>query len=120
MAGGSPGRLAPPFRRLTQKQRRQATESFFVRPSLDTKKGDSVKYAVLGGGENELEVMVVNSWYNRVKGDQLHPDRRQHTKTNIRLVGGKGYRNPGLSSSGLSPSGLLGPVEIVSERPDRE
>ena len=60
----------------------------------------------------------VNCWYNRVKGDQLHPDRRQHTKTNIRLVGGKGYRNPGLSSSGLSPSGLLGPVEIVSERSD--
>lgn len=76
--------------------------------------------AALVDGENELEVMVVNSWYNRVKGDQLHPDRRQHTKTNIRLVGGKGYRNPGLSSSGLSPSGLLGPVQILSERPDGE
>ena len=72
--------------------------------------------AALVDGENELEVMVVNSWYNRIKGDQLHPDRRQHTKTNIRLVGGKGYRNPGLSPSGLSPSGLLGPVEIVSDR----
>ena len=34
MAGGSPGRLAPPFRRLTQKPRRQAAESFFVRPSI--------------------------------------------------------------------------------------
>ena len=39
----SPGRPVV----LTQKQRRQATESFFVRPSLDSGKGNNVEYAPL-------------------------------------------------------------------------
>ncbi len=52
--------------------------------------------------ENELEITVVNSWYNRVCGDMLQPDRALRTKTNIRP------RNPNV----LSPSGLLGPVTL--------
>ena len=52
--------------------------------------------------ENELEITVVNSWYNRVCGDMLQPDRALRTKTNIRP------RNPDV----LSPSGLLGPVTL--------
>ncbi len=63
--------------------------------------------AALADGDNDLEVTVVNSWYNRVKGDQLHPKGKQHTKTNIRLVGSKG------ATQRLSSSGLLGPVQIL-------
>ena len=58
-------------------------------------------------GENVLEVKVVNSWYNRVLGDQLHVDGdKTYTKTNIELANRRGKRGK------PSPSGLLGPVVV--------
>ncbi len=53
-------------------------------------------------GDNLLEITVVNSWYNRLAGDQSDPGKAWGTRTNIRL------RNP----SSLSSSGLLGPVLV--------
>lgn len=37
-------------------------------------------------GENRLEVEVINSWYNRVAGDEMNPRPDQITKTNIVLI----------------------------------
>ena len=54
---------------------------------------------------NELEVRVVNSWYNRVIKDQSLPAAQRLTTTNIRL-------KPGAKPA---PSGLLGPVRILAE-----
>ncbi len=51
---------------------------------------------------NELEMRVVNSWYNRVLGDQLKPSAKPFSRTNIRI-----------SKKSPSPSGLLGPVRIL-------
>ena len=64
----------------------------------------------LSNGENVLEVKVVNSWYNRVLGDQLHAGGgKTWTKTNIEIANRRGRRgNP-------SPSGLLGPVVVKAE-----
>ena len=56
-------------------------------------------------GENELEVTVVNSWRNRLIGDQQLPPEQRRTRTNIRVRNWK-----------LEPSGLLGPVRLVAER----
>ena len=61
-------------------------------------------------GENKLEVKVVNSWYNRVAGDQTHPDKKQCTKTNIDLK--HDFRGRPTDKITLEPSGLLGPVTI--------
>ncbi len=57
-------------------------------------------------GENTLEITVVNGWHNRVMGDQLRRFARPLTQTNIVLGGRKGER--------LSPSGLLGPVRLLT------
>ena len=62
---------------------------------------------VLKSGKNSLEVRVVNSWYNRVLGDQQGGGKKKFTKTNIRLRDRKG------KPAKFSPSGLLGPVRIV-------
>ncbi len=61
-------------------------------------------------GENSLEIKVVNSWYNRVAGDQTHPDKKQYTSTNIDLK--HDYRGRPIDEIPLEPSGLLGPVTI--------
>ncbi len=53
-------------------------------------------------GQNELVVTVINSWYNRVLGDQLEKAPTRQSQTNIRIKG-----------DSLSPSGLLGPVRLV-------
>jgi hypothetical protein len=60
--------------------------------------------AELKEGENSIEITVVNSWYNRVAGDELNPEGRL-TQTNIVLK--KDARDVP-----LEPSGLLGPVSI--------
>jgi hypothetical protein len=65
----------------------------------------------LQAGENTLEIKVVNSWYNRVAGDQTFPDEKQYTKTNIRLD--HDYRGRPIDEIPLESSGLLGPVSIV-------
>ena len=61
-------------------------------------------------GENSLEIKVVNSWYNRVAGDQTFPDKKQYTSTNIVLK--HDYLGRPIDEIPLEPSGLLGPVTI--------
>jgi len=61
-------------------------------------------------GENTLEIKVVNSWYNRVAGDQSFPDKKQYTSTNIELK--HDFRGRPIDEIPLEPSGLLGPVTI--------
>ena len=62
-------------------------------------------------GENTLEIKVVNSWFNRVAGDQTFPDKKQYTSTNIDLK--YDFRGRPRDEIPLEPSGLLGPVEIL-------
>ncbi len=57
-------------------------------------------------GANELEIRVINFWFNRVFGDQSLPSAQRLTRTNIKKL-----QNPGTP---LMPSGLLGPVSVVS------
>ena len=54
-------------------------------------------------GENKLEVMVVNSWRNRLIGDRALPEDKRHTRTNVTVD--KNWK--------LEESGLLGPVRIT-------
>ncbi len=61
-------------------------------------------------GENQLEIKVVNSWYNRVAGDEMFPNKKQYTSTNINLK--HDYRGRPIDVIPLEPSGLLGPVTI--------
>jgi hypothetical protein len=61
-------------------------------------------------GLNSLEIKVVNSWYNRVAGDQTFPGKKQFTKTNIVLK--HDFRGRPIETISLEPSGLLGPVMI--------
>jgi hypothetical protein len=61
-------------------------------------------------GENTLEIKVINSWYNRVAGDELFPGKQPFTKTNIVL--GHDFRGRPIKEIPLEPSGLLGPVTI--------
>ena len=58
-------------------------------------------------GANTLVVRVTNLWVNRLIGDQQPNASRKYTFTTFR---------PYTASSPLSPSGLLGPVRIVSEK----
>lgn len=55
-------------------------------------------------GENRLVIKVVNLWPNRIIGDQLLPDNKRYTKTNVRKFT-KDYP--------LRPSGLIGPVTVI-------
>jgi len=61
-------------------------------------------------GENTLEIKVVNSWNNRVAGDQTFPDRTPFTSTNIDLI--HDFRGRPMDEILLEPSGLMGPVEV--------
>jgi hypothetical protein len=61
-------------------------------------------------GSNTLDIEVVNSWYNRVAGDQTFPERKQYTATNINLK--RDFRGRPIEGIPLEPSGLLGPVTI--------
>jgi hypothetical protein len=63
-------------------------------------------------GENALEIKVVNSWHNRVAGDQVHTDKKTYTSTNIELK--HDFRGRPVEEVALEPSGLLGPVTIES------
>jgi len=63
-------------------------------------------------GENKLEVMVVNSWRNRLIGDSKLPQDKRLTWTNIKVLERTiSKRRPKWE---LEESGLLGPVKIVS------
>jgi hypothetical protein len=61
-------------------------------------------------GENTLEIKVVNSWFNRVAGDQTFPERKPYTSTNIDLI--HDFRGRPMDEIPLEPSGLMGPVEV--------
>ncbi len=56
-------------------------------------------------GENKLEIDVVNSWYNRLIGDNMLPKEKQLTNTNIAVT----------DKWQLQKSGLVGSVTIESE-----
>jgi hypothetical protein len=57
-------------------------------------------------GVNEIEVSIVNLWPNRLIGDAALPKEKRFTETNMRKF---------VSTSPLLPSGLLGPVQILTE-----
>lgn len=57
---------------------------------------------------NDLVVKVVNLWPNRLIGDASLPQRRRYTETNIHKF---------VPTSPLLPSGLVGPVLLLSTRP---
>ncbi|MBI1343320.1 MAG: glycoside hydrolase [Terrimonas sp.] len=61
-------------------------------------------------GENTLEIKVINSWYNRVAGDEIFPDKKHYTHTNIVLI--NDFRGRPRKEIPLEPSGLLGPVTL--------
>jgi hypothetical protein len=61
-------------------------------------------------GENTLKIKVVNSWFNRVAGDEMFPDKKQLTSTNAVLI--NDFRGRPRKEIPLEPSGLLGPVTI--------
>ena len=56
-------------------------------------------------GENKLQIEVVNFWPNRIIGDASLPEAQRLTRTNIRKLTAK---------TPLMPSGLLGPVRLLS------
>jgi hypothetical protein len=61
--------------------------------------------SVLKKTGNQLEIDVVNLWPNRLIGDEFLPESEKFTSTNIRKF---------TTASQLLPSGLIGPVQLVS------
>lgn len=61
-------------------------------------------------GENRMEIVVINSWYNRVAGDEMSSGTKKYTQTNVVL--GHDFTGKPLQEIPLEPSGLLGPVTI--------
>ena len=72
------------------------------RPPFRVELGDAVK-----SGTNELEIMVVNSWLNRVMADESLPKPKRYTQTNIRV------QKQGRFKWSPEPSGLIGPVRMT-------
>jgi len=62
-------------------------------------------------GENTLEVVVVNSWRNRLIFDAVLPEAQRLTKTNVLVK----VNGPGKWP--VEPSGLLGPVILTRPQP---
>jgi len=62
-------------------------------------------------GENKLEVTVVNSWRNRLVGDNKLPEDKRLTRTNIKVL--ERTISKRRTKWELEESGLLGPVRIL-------
>ncbi len=58
-------------------------------------------------GENEITVKVTNAWVNRLIGDE-QPNATKYTFADVM---------PYKANSPLLPSGLLGPVRVLSLAP---
>jgi hypothetical protein len=58
-------------------------------------------------GANALEIKVTNLWVNRLIGDQQPDATKKYTYTSQQF-----YR----ADSPLLPSGLIGPVQLVSSK----
>lgn len=84
---------------------------------------------VVRAGANKLEVRVANLWANRLNGDSLRPESARYTRSNLDRIqtdptsdsyfgavpGGK--ERPTYSKTPpLIPSGLLGPVQVITPR----
>lgn len=72
--------------------------------------------------DNKLEIEIANRWSNRQLGDQQAPDKHVRTlKWESGLLGGKEFKagrytfSTGRDLGKLLPSGLIGPVRIMSE-----
>lgn len=61
--------------------------------------------SALKAGENELEVSIINLWPNRLIGDASLPKDKRLTVTNMRKF---------MPQTPLFPSGLLGPVQLMT------
>ena len=61
--------------------------------------------SLLKKGYNDIEVEVVNCWHNRLIGEKSLPASECFTKQSVTYL---------KADTELQPSGLLGPVEIVS------
>jgi hypothetical protein len=72
------------------------------RPPFRVDPGQAIK-----PGANTLEVMVVNSWHNRLIGDRDLPADKRLTTTNVTVIAS------GKRKWQAEPSGLLGPVRIM-------
>jgi hypothetical protein len=62
-------------------------------------------------GSHTLEIVIVNSWRNRLIADASLPADQRLTKTNIKV------NTSGPAKWQLQPSGLLGPVTLVLPQP---
>ena len=83
----------------------------------------------LKAGENQLEIEVVNRWANRLIGDKQPADANARTvKSQDGFLGGNEFKtgrytyttyDPYNSKSPLVPSGLLGPVRVLTQLPEK-
>jgi hypothetical protein len=58
-------------------------------------------------GINSIEIEVVNNWVNRLIGDSRLPEKERSTWINVNQI---------RPDDPLQPSGLMGPVSLVSVR----
>jgi hypothetical protein len=70
--------------------------------------------AVVVAGANRIELEVTNTWFNRMAGDVGKPEAQRVTWSG---AGGRGFGGGAAASAPppLLPSGLIGPVRLVTE-----